>query len=70
MRLVYHIEADGNLNYILALVQEIRAEMGLVPERIETNDGRSVTFDLKDWKMLNRGDMTEEEYIVRHLVSQ
>lgn len=70
MRVVYRIDTDSNLNYVLALVHEIRAEMGLVPEQILTNDGRSITFDLQDWKRLNRGDITESEYISRHLVSQ
>lgn len=70
MRVVYRIDADSNLNYVLALVHEIRAEMGLVPERIQTNDGRSITFDLQDWKRLNRGDITEDEYITRHVVTQ
>lgn len=70
MKLVYRIDADSNLNYVLALVHEIRAEMGLVPEQIQTNDGRSITFDLQDWKRLNRGDITEDEYITRHVVTQ
>jgi hypothetical protein len=70
MKLVYRIDADSNLNSVLALVHEIRAEMGLVPEQIQTNDGRSITFDLQDWKRLNRGDITEDEYITRHVVTQ
>lgn len=70
MRVVYRIDTDSNLNYVLALVHEIRAEMGLVPEQIQTNDGSLITFDLQDWKRLNRGDITEDEYITRHLVSQ
>ena len=70
MRVVYRIDTDSNLNYVLALVHEIRAEMGLVPEQIQTNDGRSITFDLQDWKRLNRGDITEDEYIIRHVVTQ
>lgn len=70
MRVVYRIDADSNLNYVLALVHEIRAETGLVPEQIQTNDGRSITFDLQDWKRLNRGDITEDEYITRHVVTQ
>lgn len=70
MKLVYRIDADSNLNYVLALVHEIRAEMGLVPEQIQMNDGRSITFDLQDWKRLNRGDITEDEYITRHVVTQ
>lgn len=70
MRVLYRIDADSNLNYVLALVHEIRAEMGLVPEQIQTNDGRSITFDLQDWKRLNRGDITEDEYITRHVVTQ
>lgn len=70
MRVVYRIDADSNLNYVLALVHEIRAEMGLVPEQIQTNDGRSITFDLQDWKRLNRGDITEDENITRHVVTQ
>ena len=32
MKLVYNISADANLNYMLALVYEIRSETGLVPE--------------------------------------
>lgn len=70
MKLVYRIDADSNLNSVLALVHEIRAEMGLVPEQIQMNDGRSITFDLQDWKRLNRGDITEDEYITRHVVTQ
>ena len=70
MRLVYQIKADANLNYMLALVYEIRAELGLVPEQILLDDNRSVTFDLQDWKRLNRGDISDEEYIARHLVNQ
>lgn len=70
MRVVYRIDTDSNLNYVLALVHEIRAEMGLVLEQIQTNDGRSITFDLQDWKRLNRGDITEDEYITRHVVTQ
>lgn len=70
MRLVYNISADANLNYMLALVYEIRSETGLVPEQIITGDNRSVCFDLQDWKRLNRGDISEEDYISRHLVSQ
>lgn len=70
MRVVYRIDADSNLNYVLALVHEIRAEMGLVPEQIQLHDGRSITFDLQDWKRLNRGDITEDEYITRHVVTQ
>ncbi|WP_417121805.1 hypothetical protein [Phocaeicola plebeius] len=70
MRVVYRIDADSNLNYVLALVHEIRAEMGLVPEQIQTNDGRSITFDLQDWKRLICGDITEDEYITRHVVTQ
>lgn len=70
MRLVYQINADANLNYMLALVHKIRSELGLVPEQILLDDNRSVTFDLQDWKRLNRGDITDEEYITRHLVNQ
>lgn len=70
MRLVYQINADANLNYMLALVHEIRSKLGLVPEQILLDDNRSVTFDLQDWKRLNRGDITDEEYITRHLVNQ
>lgn len=70
MRVVYRIDTDSNLNYVLALVHEIRAEMGLLPEQILTNDGSLITFDLQDWRRLNRGDITESEYISRHLVSQ
>ena len=70
MRVVYRIDTDANLNYVLAMVYEIRAEMGLSPEQIQTNGGSSITFDLQDWRRLNRGDITESEYISRHLVSQ
>lgn len=33
MRLVYQINADANLNYMLALVHEIRSELGWFPNR-------------------------------------
>lgn len=32
MKLVYQIDTEGSLNYVLALVYEIRAEMGISPE--------------------------------------
>lgn len=70
MRLVYQMNTDNNLKDLLGMVYEIYAEMGLVPIRIVLDDNRSVTFDLQDWKRLNRGDITDEEYITRHLVNQ
>lgn len=70
MKLVYQIDTEGSLNYVLALVYEIRAEMGISPESITVTDGRSITFYLSDWKRLNNGDISEEEYITRHLVFQ
>lgn len=70
MRLVYQMNTDNNLKDLLEMVYEIYAEMGLVPIRIVLDDNRSVTFDLQDWKRLNRGDITDEEYITRHLVNQ
>lgn len=70
MRLVYQVNTDNNLKDLLGMVYEIYAEMGLVPIRIVLDDRRSVTFDLEDWKRLNRGDISDEEYIARHLVNQ
>lgn len=70
MRLVYQMNTDNNLKDLLGMVYEIYAEMGLVPIRIVLDDNRSVTFDLQDWKRLNRGDISDEEYITRHLVNQ
>ena len=70
MRLVYQMNTDNNLKDLLGMVYKIYAEMGLVPIRIVLDDNRSVTFDLQDWKRLNRGDISDEEYITRHLVNQ
>lgn len=70
MRLVYQMNTDNNLKDLLGMVYEIYAEMGLVPIRIVLDDNRSVTFDHQDWKRLNRGDISDEEYITRHLVNQ
>lgn len=66
MKLIYSIDNINNLNYLLALVFEIRSETGLEPDRIETSEGESVNFSLEDWKRLNTGEITEEEYITKH----
>lgn len=68
MKLVYTIKGIKELEYALALAAEVKAEVGLTPDYIETDNGDRVTYDRADFKRLEKGDFGDSDYIARHQV--
>ena len=68
MRIVYTIANINDLEYALALAAEIKSEIGLTPDYIETDGGDRVTYDRADFKRLEKGDIGDSDYIKRHQV--
>ena len=68
MRIVYTIANINDLEYALALAAEIKSEIGLTPDYIETDRGDRVTYDRADLKRLEKGDIGDSDYIARHQV--
>ena len=68
MKLVYTIKGINELEYALALAAEVKAEVGLTPDYIETDNGDRVTYDRADFKRLEKGDIGDSDYIARHQV--
>ena len=68
MRIVYTIANINDLEYALALAAEVKAEVGLTPDYIETDKGERVTYDRADFKRLEKGDIGDSDYIARHQV--
>ena len=68
MRIVYTIANINDLEYALALAAEIKSEIGLTPDYIETDRGDRVTYDRADFKRLEKGDIGDSDYIARHQV--
>ena len=66
MKLLYTIKGINDLEYVLALAAEVKAEVGLTPDYIETDKGERVTYDRGDFKRLEKGDIGDSDYIARH----
>lgn len=66
MRIVYTIGNINDLESALALAAEVKAEVGLTPDYIETDKGERVTYDRGDFKRLEKGDIGDSDYISRH----
>ena len=66
MRIVYTIANINDLEYALALAAEVKSEIGLTPDYIETDKGERVTYDRGDFKRLEKGDIGDSDYIDRH----
>lgn len=66
MRIVYTIGNINDLESALALAAEVKAEVGLTPDYIETDKGERVTYDRGDFKRLEKGDIGDSDYIDRH----
>ena len=45
-----------------------RSETGLEPERIVMDDGTSVALNLEDFKQLQKGELSDQEYIAKHRI--
>lgn len=70
MKLHYTLTDIYDLEYTLALALEIKAEMGITPDWIETNDGNRIAFNRDDLKNLEKGEMTDKDYIQKHRIPQ
>ena len=68
MRIVYTIANINDLEYALALAAEIKSEIGLTPDYIETDRGDRVTYDRADFKRLEKGDIGDSDYIAKHQI--
>ena len=60
--LIYSLPASG-------LAKEIHTEMGMQPEEIRLANGVRVSYNWKDVKALEIGDMSEEIYISKNLIA-
>lgn len=69
MKIVYTLKEVTDLEWALALAGEIKAEVGLTPDYIETDRGEQVTYDRTDFKRLEKGDIGDADYIDRHQIS-
>ena len=68
MKLVQSIKDITDLECALALAAEVKAEVGLTPDYIETGDGVRVTYDRADFKRLEKGDIGDSDYIAKHQI--
>ena len=50
------------------MAAEVKAEVGLTPDYIETGDGVRVTYDRADFKRLEKGDIGDSDYIAKHQI--
>ena len=68
MKIVYTLKNVTDLEWALTIAAEVKAEVGLTPDYIETDDGVRVAYDRADFKRLEKGDMGDSDYIARHQV--
>ena len=70
MKLIYELCGFDTVSSALLMAMEIRSETGLEPERIVMDDGTSVALNLEDFKQLQKGELSDEEYIAKHRIIQ
>ena len=68
MKIVYTLKNVTDLEWALAIAAEVKAEVGITPDNIETDRGERVTYDRTDLKRLEKGDIGDSDYISRHQV--
>ena len=68
MKLIYELGGFDTVSSAILLAIEIRSETGLEPERIVMDDGTSVVLNLEDSRQLQKGELSEEEYIAKHRI--
>ena len=66
MKIVYTLKNVTDLEWALTIAAEVKAEVGLTPDYIETDKGERVTYDRGDFKRLEKGDIGDSDYIARH----
>ncbi len=65
--LIYSLPAGG-LSNAIAVAKEIHTEMGMQPEEIRLANGVRVSYNWKDVKALETGDLNEDNYISRNKI--
>lgn len=70
MKLIYELSGFDSVSSAILLAIKIRSETGLEPERIVMDDGTSVALNIKDFKQLQKGELSDEEYIAKHRIIQ
>ena len=68
MKIVYTLKNVTDLEWALNIATEVKAEVGITPDYIETDDGQRVSYDRTDLKRLEKGDIGDSDYIARHQV--
>ena len=68
MKIVYTLKNVTDLEWALTIAAEVKAEVGITPDYIETDSGERVTYDCTDFKRLEKGDIGDSDYIARHQV--
>lgn len=69
MKLVYSF-GFNTITSAASLIVEISSEIGIIPDEIIMDDGTSVALNLKDFKQLQKGELSDEEYIAKHRIIQ
>lgn len=69
MKIVYTLKNVTDLEWALTIAAEVKSEVGLTPDYIETDDGQRVTYDRTDLKRLEKGDIGDSDYISKHRIS-
>lgn len=64
----YYLSGLKDLRELLQVVDEIKAETGMIPDVIKYRDKR-MTYNHDDVKSLRIGIMNEEMYINKNLIS-
>lgn len=70
MKIHYSLPEGTTLLYTLAIAQEVYTEMGLTPFYIETDSGEQVEFSATDFRLLEKGEITDDYYIAKHRIIQ
>lgn len=60
----------GELKETLYVVYELRSISGMEPEAVTLDDGTKVRFTYGDYRLLLSGDIAEEEYVKRNLITE
>ncbi|KAA6327870.1 hypothetical protein EZS27_023174 [termite gut metagenome] len=59
--MIINYYAGGSLLDVLTIVNEIYSETGLLPDKIVTDKKEEVRFEKKDYHLLRKGKINEED---------
>lgn len=69
MSTIIKYKIDASLKQALGVALEVQSEMGMIPEKIITDDYCTLKYDLEDAEKLLQGKMTDTEYKEKHNIS-